>query len=57
MFVITGPEETQDAGVAFLLGSIWLALSVWVAEHGHVLIAAVLCGVVPARTLVHRPAA
>ncbi|MGY1779794.1 hypothetical protein [Geodermatophilus sp. SYSU D01036] len=42
--------------MAFLLGSTWLALNVFVAEHGHVLLAAALCGVAPARTFVRRPA-
>jgi hypothetical protein len=40
--------------VAFLLGSTWLALHVWAAEHGHVLVAAALCGVAPARVLARR---
>ncbi|MGY1684747.1 hypothetical protein ACI8AK_04055 [Geodermatophilus sp. SYSU D00867] len=43
--------------MAFLLGSTWLALHVWVAEHGHVLAAAALCGVAPARALLRRPTA
>jgi hypothetical protein len=42
--------------VAFLLGSTWLALHVWVAEHGHVLVAAALCGIAPARALARRSA-
>ena len=54
--MITGPAGTQDAGVAFLLGSTLLALHVWVAEHGHVLMAAALCGVAPARALGRRSA-
>ncbi|MGY1735349.1 hypothetical protein [Geodermatophilus sp. SYSU D00684] len=37
--------------MAFLLGSTWLALNVLVAEHGHVLVTAALCGVAPARRL------
>ncbi|MGY1727114.1 hypothetical protein ACI79J_09070 [Geodermatophilus sp. SYSU D01062] len=43
--------------MAFLLGSTWLALNVFVAEHGHVLAAAGLCGVTPARVLLRRTAA
>jgi hypothetical protein len=50
--VITGPAGTEDPAVAFLLGSTLLALHVWVAEHGHGLMVAALCGVAPARALV-----
>lgn len=51
---MTPPSGHHPAGVAFLLGSTWLALHVWVAEHGHVLMAAALCGVAPARALARR---
>ena len=40
--------------MAFLLGSTWLALTVWMSEHGSLLAAAAVCGVAPARTLLHR---
>ncbi|MGY1733374.1 hypothetical protein ACI798_17845 [Geodermatophilus sp. SYSU D01045] len=43
--------------MAFLLGSTWLALHVFVAEHGHVLLAAAACSVAPARGLLRRTAA
>ncbi|SNS90659.1 hypothetical protein SAMN04488107_4259 [Geodermatophilus saharensis] len=43
--------------MTFLLGSTWLALHVFVAEHGWLLAAAAACGIAPARTLVHRAAA
>ncbi|SFT34073.1 hypothetical protein SAMN05660657_00214 [Geodermatophilus amargosae] len=42
--------------MAFLLGSTWLALHVWVAEHGHVLMAAAVCGAAPAWSLARRSA-
>ena len=42
--------------VTFLLGSTWLALHVFVAEHGSLLMAAAACGIAPARTLARRPA-
>ncbi len=43
--------------MAFLLGSTWLALHVFVVEHGHVLVAAALCGVMPAGGSLRRRAA
>jgi len=43
--------------VAFLLGSTWLALHVFVTEHGWLLATAAACGVAPARAVVHRTAA
>ena len=43
--------------VAFLLGSTWLALHVFVAEHGSLLMAAAVCGIAPAGTLLRRSTA
>ena len=40
--------------MSFLLGSTWLALHVFVAEHGSLLMAAVACGIAPARAVLHR---
>ena len=43
--------------MAFLLGATWLALDVFIAEHGPVLFAAALCGVTPAGALLRRTSA
>ena len=40
----------------FLLSSTWLALTVWVGEHGHLLVAAAACVIAPARALVRSAA-
>ncbi|MGX5654025.1 hypothetical protein ACWKWC_04565 [Geodermatophilus nigrescens] len=40
--------------MSFLLGSTWLALHVFVAEHGSMLVTAAACGVAPAGALLRR---
>ncbi|MGY1774410.1 hypothetical protein ACI8AV_00985 [Geodermatophilus sp. SYSU D00804] len=56
MSTVEDPAGHEYPVVAFLLGSTWLALHVFVAEHGHVLMAAALCGVTPAHGLLRRTA-
>ena len=43
--------------MAFLLGSTWLALHVFVTEHSSLLATVAACGVAPARALLRRTAA
>ncbi|GAB3196444.1 hypothetical protein GCM10027261_19180 [Geodermatophilus arenarius] len=43
--------------MAFLLGSTWLALNVFIAEHGSLLMAVAACGIAPAGALRRRTAA
>ncbi|WP_281248028.1 hypothetical protein [Geodermatophilus nigrescens] len=40
--------------MSFLLGSTWLALHVFVAEHGSLLMAAAACGIAPSGALLRR---
>jgi hypothetical protein len=46
----------QDRPVTFLLGSTWLALNIWIAEHGIMIAAATLCMTQPAYTRLRQPA-
>ncbi len=39
----------------FLLGSTWLALHIWITEHGIMIAAATLCVAQPAHTRLRRP--
>jgi hypothetical protein len=54
--VLARTSGSQNAVVAFLLGSTRLAINVFVADHGHVLAVVALCGVAPASRLLRRTA-
>jgi hypothetical protein len=41
--------------VTFLLGSTWLALNIWIAEHGAMITAATLCMAQPAYSRLRHP--